>query len=71
MDLTRTKASQNVHRFYRMEIAHGLFGDWALVREWGRIGQPGQVRVDWYKTEAAAKNARFNFLMKKSRRGYE
>lgn len=45
MDLTRTDPSQNVHRFYRMEIAPGLFGDWALVREWGRIGQPGHVRV--------------------------
>ena len=33
MDLTRTDASQNVNRFYRMEIAPGLFGDWALVRE--------------------------------------
>jgi predicted DNA-binding WGR domain protein len=71
MDLTRTDASQNLHRFYRMEIAPGLFGDWALVREWGRIGQPGQVRVDWYDTEAAAKDARFDILMKKAKRGYE
>lgn len=42
-----------------MEIAPGLFGDWALVR------------VDWYDTEAAAKDARFDILMKKAKRGYE
>jgi len=71
MDLTRIDPPNNVHRFYRLEIMLGLFGDWSLIREWGRIGQPGQVRVDWYDTEAAAKDARFDILMKKSRRGYE
>ena len=71
MDLIRIDPPKNVHRFYRMEIAPGLFGDWALVREWGRVGQAGQVRVDWYDTEVAAKNARFDILMKKAKRGYE
>lgn len=70
-DLIRIDPPKNVHLFYRMEIAPGLFGDWALVREWGRIGQPGQVRVDWYDTDAAAKDARFDILMQKSKRGYE
>lgn len=36
MDLTRIDASDNLYRFYRMENAHGLFGDWALVREAAR-----------------------------------
>ena len=71
MDLMRIDASDNTYRYYRMEIMQGLFGDWSLVREWGRIGQPGQVRVDWYDTEAAAKDARFDILMKKAKRGYE
>lgn len=71
MDLTRIDAARNARRFYRMEIMPGLFGDWSLVREWGRIGQSGQVPVDWYDTEAAAKTARFDMLMQKSKRGYE
>jgi predicted DNA-binding WGR domain protein len=71
MDLTRVDPSQNAHRFYRMKIVRGLFGDWSLIREWGRIGQSGQVRVDWFNTEAAAKNARSDLLMKKMKRGYE
>jgi len=54
-----------------MEIMPGLFGDWSLVREWGRIGQPGQVRVDWFPSEAAAKDARFDIQMEKAKRGYE
>ena len=71
MDLTRIDASCNARRFYRMEIVPGLFGDWSLIREWGRVGQAGQVRVDWFETEAAAKDARFDILMKKAKRGYE
>ncbi len=71
MDLTRADASQNINRFYRMDIAPGLFGDWSLGREWGRIGQLRQVRVDWFDTEAAAKDAWFDLLMQKAKRGYE
>lgn len=71
MDLIRIDPPKNVHRFYRMEIIQGLFGEWSLVREWGRIGQSGQVRVDWFDTEAAAKDARFDIQMQKAKRGYE
>ena len=71
MDLTRIDPPNNVHRFYRIEIMPGLFGDWSLVRERGGIGQPGQIRVDWFDTEAAAKGARFDILMQKAKRGYE
>lgn len=31
MHLTRTEPDANLHRFYHMEIARGLFGDWGLV----------------------------------------
>lgn len=71
MELTRIDTTTNANRFYRMEIIPGLFGDCSLVREWGRIGQPGQVRVDWFVDEAAAKDVRFDIQMKKSKRGYE
>jgi predicted DNA-binding WGR domain protein len=67
----RDGPTRNVHQFYRMENMPGLFGEWSLVREWGRIGQPGQVRDDWNDTEAAANEARFDILMKKAKRGCE
>jgi predicted DNA-binding WGR domain protein len=41
MDLTRIDAASNARGFYRMEIVWGLFGDWSVMREWGRIGQSG------------------------------
>ena len=71
MVLTRIDSSRNVRRFYRMEIVPGLFGDWGLVREWGRIGRDGQVRTDWFASETDANDARFELHMAKAKRGYE
>ena len=71
MHLTRTEPGANMYRFYRMEIMRGLFGDWSLVREWGRIGSSGRVQIDWFDTEAEAKDVRFEIHMQKAKRGYE
>lgn len=70
MHLTRTDPEANVHRYYRMEIVRGLFGDWGLVREWGRIGRSRQGRTDWFVSEPDAKDARFALHMAKAKRGY-
>ncbi|ETX26525.1 WGR domain-containing protein [Roseivivax isoporae] len=59
MYLTRIDPGEKMYRFYHLEIVPGLFGDWGLVREWGRIGWRGRMRTDWYDSEADAKNARF------------
>ena len=71
MVLTLIDNSKNERRFYRMDITPGLFGDWGLVREWGRIGRGGRVRTDWFASEADAKDARFKLHMAKAKRGYE
>ena len=70
MHLTRTEPDANLYRFYRMEIVRGLFGDWGLVREWGRIGQCGQTRTDWFTCEANACEARRDLQVQKIKRGY-
>ena len=71
MDLTFTEPEGAVRHFYRMELVPGLFGDWSLVREWGRLGRAGQIRVDWFDDEASAKDARFRIQMEKAKKGYE
>jgi predicted DNA-binding WGR domain protein len=48
MHLTRTDPETNLYRYYRLEIVKGPFGDWGLIREWGRIGSSGRVRTDWF-----------------------
>lgn len=42
--LEKVDPSRRMMRFYAIWIAPTLFGEWAMIREWGRIGSPGQLR---------------------------
>jgi predicted DNA-binding WGR domain protein len=44
-------------RFYAIWIAPTLFGEWAMVREWGRVGSPGRLGESWFATEKIANQA--------------
>jgi predicted DNA-binding WGR domain protein len=44
--LTRTDPDRNMARFYTMTLQPTLFGEWALLREWGRIGSAGRLVSD-------------------------
>ena len=37
----------NQKRFYAMTAIQTLFGEWAVMRQSGRIGSPGTMRVDF------------------------
>ena len=37
--LTKIDAARNLARFYSLDLQPDLFGGWALVRRWGRIGR--------------------------------
>lgn len=71
MYLERIERAEGLFRYYRLQIVRGLFGDWGLVREWGRIGGSGRSRTDWFDSESEAKDARFVLQMSKAKRGYE
>ena len=62
--------ARNQKRFYTITVTTTLFGSWAMVREWGRIGQPGTVRETWFETEAAAHEAGVEVRQRKEKRGY-
>ena len=68
--LTRIEAEKNMRRFYRLDMQPTLFGEYALVREWGRIGRGGQVRSTPYPTEQQAIDALALTMAKKVRRSY-
>ena len=67
----RLDATRNMSRFYRLDLQPDLFGAWYLWREWGRIGQPGQVRQVPYPTRSKAQAALERRRRTKQRRGYE
>lgn len=68
--LVRVDTERNVHRFYRLDIQPDLFGTVSLIREWGRIGQSGTVRMATFDDPAGAKAHLAATLARKQRRGY-
>lgn len=57
-------------RFYRVVVTETVFGEWALIREWGRIGSPGTVKEEWFETMEVAAQAALRLSGQKQRRGY-
>jgi predicted DNA-binding WGR domain protein len=47
--LTRTDTARNIDRFYLARIEPHLFGTWPVLREWGRPGSPGTLRLSSYQ----------------------
>lgn len=68
--LERREPARNRQRFYAILVIPTLFGAWAMVREWGRIGHPGTVRETGFATETAAIQAGAAMRRRKERRGY-
>jgi predicted DNA-binding WGR domain protein len=48
-----------------------LFGGFAVVKEWGRIGARGRMMDEWHMTEAQALAALRCQAERKRRRGYQ
>lgn len=68
--LIRIEPARDCFRFYRLSLWPDLFGGVSLAREWGRIGQPGQLRLDSFPDQAAAAAAFDALRRRKLRRGY-
>ncbi|RAH96280.1 polymerase [Acuticoccus sediminis] len=62
--------SSNKHRFYALSVQRTLFGEWALVREWGRIGVSCRLRRDLYPSAGSAVDALIELSRQKTTRGY-
>jgi predicted DNA-binding WGR domain protein len=69
--LERHDTAKNMHRFYQMFVTPGLFGDWSLVKEWGRVGSPGTVRSEWFESEEDAIAAGERVRDAKRKKGYQ
>ena len=68
--LERRDPARNMARFYVLTIEPTLFGDTALVREWGRLGGRGRRRLDLFDGHVQAVEALESWLRRKTRRGY-
>ncbi len=68
--LERFDPARNMARFYRVEIRPTLFGEWAVIRQWGRIGTHGQAREEWFSSIHEAQIVQASRIARKQRRGY-
>jgi predicted DNA-binding WGR domain protein len=71
LHLTKIAPEANQWRYYRLDVQPSLFGEWGLVREWGRIGSSGQERTDWFTRRDEAEAALAKLASQKARRGYK
>ena len=63
--------AENKARFYAMYIINDLWGGYSLVREYGRIGQPGRVLMNWHPKKNDATNSMNKISRLKQKRGYQ
>jgi predicted DNA-binding WGR domain protein len=68
--LTRSDPRQNMHRFYALQLTTTLFGEWALLAEWGRIGSAGRLQERVFPSRELAQAALGRRQSAKMRRGY-
>jgi predicted DNA-binding WGR domain protein len=68
--LERRDQEHRMARFYSMHLAPTLFGGWDLVREWGRIGSPGTLRIIPFETLEESARALQRLEKKKRKHGY-
>jgi len=63
--------ARNRRRWYVLSVQPTLFGEWALIREWGRLGNDGgQSDTALYASELDALSACDALRAVKTRRGY-
>ena len=62
---------RNRRRFYALSVQRNLFGEWVLVREWGRIGRGGRIKAQPFSSAGPALDALRELARQKTRRGYD
>jgi len=68
--LERHDAAQNMARYYCLTVERNLFGEFSLVRTWGRIGKPSQTKIELHITEQDANAALARMVRQKRRKKY-
>ena len=69
--LERIDHARNMARYYRLSVVETLFGEWTMVREWGRIGRSGQSREHWCGSVEQATSLLDAHRTKRIQRGYK
>jgi predicted DNA-binding WGR domain protein len=66
--LTRIDPTRNMDRF--VAVTPTLFGEWAVLREWGRRGSLGTMRLDSYQLHDEAETVERRTIKRRLQHGY-
>ena len=69
--IERIDAEANMYRFYRLRLLPNLFGGMSLLREWGRIGTKGRIKIDLFADATEASEAMISIYRAKQVKGYQ
>lgn len=62
-------------RYYRVDVAYNLFGEYSVLREWGQRGRPGagsgNHQITWFSNLREACLAAERWQKRAQRRGYD
>jgi predicted DNA-binding WGR domain protein len=59
-----------MNRFYVVAVTPTLFGEWAVLREWGQRGSPGTLHLDSYQQRDEAQSAKQRTIKRRLQHGY-
>ncbi|MEP5154000.1 WGR domain-containing protein [Planktotalea sp.] len=68
--LRRIDTVRNMRQFYLLTVQRDLFGGATLVREWGRIGAAGKLKISHHVDEGQAVDALAEVAQQKFKRGF-
>jgi predicted DNA-binding WGR domain protein len=68
--LAKVDAASNTNCYYDIEISRDLFGEWAVVRKWGRVGANPRQKRDACVSKEAAQELAQKIRALKERKGY-
>ena len=69
--LTSVDPEANRFRSYALSWRPTLWGDFALVQTWGRLGSPSRSRTTFFPTRPMAQETIVRLLRRRLRHGYE
>lgn len=70
MRLIKINTTKNIARYYELDVQQNLFGGFSVIRNWGRIGAKGQVKIELHDDETMAKYSYKKLRTIKLKRGY-
>jgi predicted DNA-binding WGR domain protein len=68
--IERAAPTRNVNRFYVVDVTPTLYCEWAVMREWGRRGSPGTMRLSSYRRREEAQIAEQRTIKRRLQHGY-